>query len=116
MTCARRLDAPRCNSHSLTVRLPLHQPCDGLVTATIPTVCGTHRFRLANRVVLGVSELEFSASGEAAPAAEAHIQFLLYVMKLLRYLGAALLRTPRADIRTPPCACSDFYREKSLVH
>jgi len=50
-------------------------------------VCGTHRFRLEIGL-FGVSELEFSASGEAA---EAHVQFLLYVMKLLRYLGAALL-------------------------
>ena len=58
-----------------------------LLVQTIPTVCGTHRFRLEIGL-FGVSELEFSASGEAA---EAHVQFLLYVMKLLRYLGAALL-------------------------
>ena len=53
-------------------------------------MCGTCQFCLEIGC-LGVLELDFSASGEAAPAAEAQIQFSLYVMKVLRYLGAALL-------------------------
>ena len=52
-------------------------------------MCGTVSFCL-EIACLGVLELNFSASGEAAPAAEAQNQFSLYVMKVLRYLGAAL--------------------------
>ena len=56
-------------------------------------MCGTVSFCL-EIACLGVLELNFSASGEAAPAAEAQNQFSLYVMKVLRYLGAALCLYP----------------------
>ena len=54
--------------------------------------CAEHVSFCLEIACLGVLELNFSASGEAAPAAEAQIQFSLYVMKVLRYLGAALFR------------------------